>query len=98
MGSTYLVECYSPGVRCQEVETAAARALAATAALQREGLAVEYVGALFVPVDEVVFHVFSSATAEAVREASVRAEVSFERVVESVAVGSLRLRRDESDG
>jgi hypothetical protein len=98
MGSTYLVECYAPGICGQDVELAGARALAAAADLQREGLAIEYVGALFVPVDEVVFHVFSSSTAEAVREASTRAKVGFERVVESVAVGSLRLRRDERDG
>jgi len=98
MGSTYLVECYSPGIRREDVETAGARAHAASAALQQEGLFVEYVGALLVPVDEVVFHVFSSVNAEAVREASTRAEVSFERVFESVPVGSLRLRRNESDG
>jgi hypothetical protein len=95
--STYLVECYSPGIGRQEVEVAGARAHRAVASLQHEGLAVEYVGALLVPVDEVVFHVFSSATAEAVQQASVRAEVAFERVVESVAVGSLRLSREESD-
>ena len=96
MNSTYLVECYTPGIRRKAVEVAGARALEAAAALQAEGLSVEYVGALLVPVDEVVFHVFSSATVEAVREASKRAEVGFERVVESVPVGSLRLRR--SDG
>ena len=98
MGSTYLVECYTPGVRGKDVETAGARVLAATADLRRQGLAIEYVGALFVPVDEIVFHVFSSESAEAVREASTRAKVGFERVVESIAMGSLRLRRDERDG
>jgi hypothetical protein len=91
---TYLVECYSPGIVREEVELAARRALDAAAAMRGEGRSVEYVGALLVPADEVVFHVFASTSAGAVREASSRAAVRFERVVESVAVGSLHLRRD----
>jgi hypothetical protein len=92
---TYLVECYSPGIGREDVESAAERALDASAALRSEGCSVEYVGALLVPADEVVFHVFASTSVGAVREASSRAAVPFERVVESVAVGSLQLRRDE---
>ena len=91
---TYLVECYSPGVVREDVESAAERALDASAALRSEGSCVEYVGALLVPADEVVFHVFSSTSVAAVREASSRAAVAFARVVESVPVGSLRLRRE----
>jgi hypothetical protein len=92
---TYLVECYSPGIARADVESAAERALDASAALRREGWSVEYVGALLVPGDEVVFHVFASTSAAAVREASSRAAVSFARVVESEPVGSLHLRRDD---
>ena len=91
---TYLVECYAPGIGREEVESAAARALDASAAMRGEGRSVEYVGALLVPADEVVFHVFSSTSVAAVREASSRAAVAFARVVESVPVGSLRLRRE----
>jgi hypothetical protein len=93
---TYLVECYSPGIGREEVESAAARALDASEAMRVEGRDVEYVGALLVPADEVVFHVFSSSSPTAVREASSRASVAFARVVESVPVGSLRLRRETS--
>jgi hypothetical protein len=93
---TYLVECYSPGIAREEVESAAARALDASEAMRGEGRCVEYVGALLVPADEVVFHVFASTSPGAVREASSRAAVRFDRVVESVAVGSLHLRRDDS--
>jgi hypothetical protein len=91
---TYLVECYSPGLAREDVESAAERALDASASMRSEGRCVEYVGALLVPADEVVFHVFSSTSVAAVREASSRAAVAFARVVESVPVGSLRLRRD----
>ena len=92
---TYLVECYSPGIARKDVESAGRRASDASAALRGEGCRVDYVGAILVPADEVVFHVFDSACLGAVREASVRAEVPFERVVESVAVGSLQLRREQ---
>ena len=72
---TYLVECYLPGIGREDVESAGRRAVEASAALRSEGCTVEYVGALLVPADEVVFHVFASACAGAVREASVRAAV-----------------------
>jgi hypothetical protein len=93
---TYLVECYAPGIAREEVESAAARVLDASAAMRGEGCSVDYVGALLVPEDEVVFHVFASTSAHAVREASSRASVRFDRVVESVTVGSLNLRRDDA--
>lgn len=93
---TYLVECYSPGVDRQDVESAAERALAASAELKNEGRSVEYVGAILVPEDEVVFHVFASECVGTVREASVRASVEYERVVESITVGQLQLRRKET--
>jgi hypothetical protein len=83
---TYLVECYSPGITHADVESSARRAAAAASKLSHEGRAVEYDGAILVPEDETVFHLFSSGSAEVVREASTRAAVRFERVVESVAV------------
>jgi hypothetical protein len=83
---TYLVECYSPGIRKADVESSARRAAAAAAKLSDAGLFVDYGGAILVPEDEIVFHLFSSGSEEVVREASTRAAVRFERVVESVAV------------
>lgn len=58
----------------------------AAAGLRAEGRDVEYLRAILVPGDEIVFHVLSAGDAEDVREASRRADVEFERVVESVAV------------
>lgn len=84
---TYLVECYTPGVEQHTIEATARRARVAAVGLQAEGHNIQYVNAVLVPDDEVVFHVFASDDPEAVREASVRAEVPFERIVESVAVG-----------
>ena len=93
LSRTYLLECYKPGLERAEVESATDRALAASAELREEGRKVEYVGAILVPEDEVVFHVFAAESAAAVREVGVRASVEHERVVESVAIGQLELRR-----
>ena len=84
---TYVVECYSPAIDRQTVEGSATRATAAAADLRSRGRPVDYVGALLVPGDEVVFHLFAARSAGAVREASLQAGVEFERVVESIPVG-----------
>jgi hypothetical protein len=85
---SFLVECYAPGIERGAVQSAGDRARAASAALRDEGHAVEYLGALLVPGDEVVFHFFNSDSACTVHEASARACVAYERVVESIAVGA----------
>lgn len=97
LNRTYLLECYKPGLERAEVEFAIDRARAAAANLRDEGREVEHVGAILVPEDEVVFHVFAAESADAVREASVLASVEYERVVESVAVGQLELRRKQAE-
>jgi hypothetical protein len=96
-GRTFLVECYEPGVDQAEAESAAARVATASAELRAEGRDVEYVGAILVPADEAVFHVFAAGCAGTVREASLRASVQHERVVESVAVGRLQLSRRHAE-
>jgi hypothetical protein len=82
----YLVECYSPGVRRDDVEAAAARADAACERLRAEGRFVEYEGAILVPGDEVVLHLFTSDSEASVRQASERAALPFERILETVAI------------
>jgi hypothetical protein len=84
---TYLVECYSPAVDGDAVEAAGRRATAATVTLRTQGRPVHYVGALLVPADEVVFHLFTATSLDAVREASLRAGIELERVLESIPVG-----------
>jgi hypothetical protein len=63
------------------------RVFKASAELRREGRHVEYVGTILVPVDEVVFHLFTSRCEGTVRDATVRASVTFERIVESIPFG-----------
>lgn len=95
--ATYLVECFTPGVTRADVIAAAERAGAASAGLSASGTAIEYVGALFMPVDEVVFHMFRSESREAVRDASDRAALGFERVLDSVVINA-RLKDGRDDG
>ena len=81
----YLVECYSPGVRSDDVESAAARTASACVQLRAGGVYVEYGGAILVPGDEVVLHLFSSDSEAAVRAASEQAALPFERILETVS-------------
>lgn len=82
-----MTECYSPGIDQEAVASCGQRVKVAATELQGEGHEIEYLGALLVPGDEVVFHLFASSTPAAVREASLRAGIEFERVLESLPVG-----------
>lgn len=83
---TFLVECYVPGTLTGAIEAAAERACAASAELRGEGRDVEYVNAIHLPGDEIVFHIFEAEDEAAVREVSARSAVPYDRIVESVAV------------
>jgi hypothetical protein len=85
---TYLVECYAPGIEQPAVEAAAARAESAVASLRAGGGAIEYLGAWLVASDEVVFHSFRAEGPELVHAASTSAALAFERIVESVGIGT----------
>ena len=82
----FLVECFLPGVDPRDVEAAATRARAAALELRADGQAIEYLGAILLPSDEVVLHRFRADTSELVRLACERAQVAVERVTDAVAV------------
>jgi hypothetical protein len=83
----YVAECYSPAIDHRAVRASGQRAAAAGEEMRKQGRLVDYLGALLVPGDEVVFHLFAARSLSAVREASLRAGIEFERVVESIPVG-----------
>lgn len=83
---TWLVECYTVGIEREAVARAGERAREAAVDLRKDGRVVVYVGAIFVADDEVVFHAFVAEDPALVGEASRRAEIRFERIVESVSV------------
>ncbi len=83
---TFLAECYIPGIEESSVAAAATRARAAVRALVAAGERIEYLGAVLVAGDEVVFHTFGAQDPVLVERASRNAGLAFERIVESVAV------------
>jgi hypothetical protein len=87
--TTYLVECFWPGVDGDAVDAMNVRAASAASALAAAGHSVRFVGSILVPEDEVVLCEFEGAEA-LVRQASEAAEIPFARIVEST-----RSPRDE---
>ena len=89
-GRTFLVECYMPGIAERDVAAASERARRVAEELRADGRDVAYLGALFVAADEAVFHQFHASDASVVVDASRRAGLSFERVVESIGLDGER--------
>ena len=85
---SYLVECYVPNSRSRELPETAARAREAAKSLTAEGAQVRYLRSTFLPSDELCLHLFEADSADWVSEASKRAGIEPERVVEAVPVAS----------
>ena len=84
---TFLVEAYAAAMTREELAAAIARAERIAGELRRDGEQVEYLGALFVPGDEVVFHVVAALDIGLVRALCSRRAVTSERIVESILIG-----------
>lgn len=80
---TYLVECYLPRARSTELADMAARLSAWYGGGGGEAHATRYLRTTYVPEDEICFHLFEAESVEAVREASTRASLTFDRIVEA---------------
>lgn len=83
---TFLAECFVPGAHREDIEAAGERARVAAEAMRADGSDVEYLGAMFVAIDEVVFHAFATTDVSTATEAGRRAALPFARIVESVGV------------
>lgn len=79
----YLVELYLPRSSSSPDE-AARRVRSSATALRREGHGVRYVRSIFVPADEICFLLFEAASPELVGEATRRAAVEYERIIEAL--------------
>ena len=78
----YVAECYWPDVREDDLEELDARAAAAAGDLVAAGESIRYLGSLLMRADEVVLCVFEGSEA-AVLAAAERAQLPFERILES---------------
>ena len=93
--SSYLVECYWPGVDEAKLSEAVQRAKAVLSMRGRAGRRVEFVGAILVPADETVFCLFDGAE-EDVRSVTEQAGVPFERVLASLRIDGKPPKEEES--
>ena len=79
--TSYVVEAYTPATADLEpIETAARQAAAEMSA---NGMPVRYVRSIFVPLDEVCFHLLEGPSAEAVDAVAGRAGIVPQRILQA---------------
>ncbi|HEX5896883.1 MAG TPA: hypothetical protein VFY47_11195 [Thermoleophilaceae bacterium] len=83
---SYLVDGYLPRSRSGELAELIARLRAAAEELTAEGTTVRHVRSSFLPADELFLHLIEAESPEAAGEASRRAGIATERIVEAVSV------------
>jgi hypothetical protein len=83
---SYLVDSYLPRSRSGDLSELIARLRAAAETLTAEGTAVRHVRSSFLPADELLLHLVEAESAEAAGEATRRAGIAPERIVEAVSV------------
>jgi hypothetical protein len=82
----YMVERHLPGFKAEQLPSAAALAKRTTGEMAKEGVPVRYLGSTFVPGEERCLCLFEGPSAEAVRQANVRAGLPLERIVEATNI------------
>ncbi len=80
----YLAESYVPRLATAELDGVASRACAGARVMADAGMPVRHLSSIFVPEDEICFHLFEASSAAAVKEAGARARLVFERIAEAV--------------
>ncbi|HLG72097.1 MAG TPA: DUF4242 domain-containing protein [Chloroflexota bacterium] len=84
----YLVERYLPGITPEQLSAAAGAAKSTTADMSSQGTPVRYLRSTFLPGEEKCFCLFEGPSADVVRDANVRAQLPFERIVEAMHISS----------
>jgi hypothetical protein len=82
----YLVELYVPRRAQATITDAADRARLASEQLTNEGKRVRYLRTIFIPQDEICFHLYEAQAADLVSEASMRAQIAYERIVPAISI------------
>ena len=81
--ASYLVELYLPRSCAGGLRAEAARARAAAEEAGGAGTPIRYIRSIFVPEDEICFHLYEGGSAASVENAIAAAGLAFERIVES---------------
>jgi hypothetical protein len=78
----FIAECFWIGVKPQDLNALDLRVQSCVVAMALDGESVRYLGSMLMPEDEVVLCFFEGSSAT-VRRAAERAQVPFERILES---------------
>lgn len=84
--ATYLAETYMPTTRSGALRDTAHKVRATTEQMTVEGTPIRYLRTIFLREDEICFHVYEAGSPESVIEASRRAAVPIDRVVEATDI------------
>ena len=82
--ATFLVERYWPGIDLVTLVAALPRLEAAARGMAKEGARVKHLGSILMPVDEVVFSLFTAGDERLVRELNLRADLPVDRIAEAI--------------
>ena len=85
--TTFMAECFWPGVTAQKVADAGERLRQASGAIGSEGGFARYLGSVLVPTDEIALCLFEAASIDAASEVNRREAIPSERILEVVRVG-----------
>jgi len=86
--TSYVVEAYTPATAdLKPIETAARQAAAAMTA---RGTPVRYLQSIFVPLDEICFHLLEGPSTDAVHEVAGRAGIVPQRILEAAGGEALK--------
>jgi hypothetical protein len=86
--TTFMAECFWPGVTAQKVADAGERVRQATLAPGPDGGFVHYVGSILVPTDEIALVLLEAAWIDAATDVAQQAAIPSERIVEIVRLGA----------
>src|SRR5262245_26200585 len=83
---TYLVECYWPGIDEPRLRAVLPNLERAARDMRAEGQAVEHVGSILMPADQVVFTLIDASSEAVVREVNERADLRIDRIAVAIQV------------
>jgi hypothetical protein len=86
--TTFMAECFWPGVTAQKVAHAGDRVRQATHAISCDERCARYLGSILVPTDEIALLLMEAASIAAATELAQQASIPSERILEIVRLGA----------
>jgi hypothetical protein len=86
--TTFMAECFWPGVSVENVADSGERVRQAAEALGHSGGFARYLGAILVPTDEIALLLLEAVSLDAARDLAGQAAVPSERILEIVRLGA----------